>query len=249
VLKTESAASSRITSPLVVASYNIHGGFGLDGRRDIGRISRIIKQLGADIIGLQEVECRSNIDSRCHQLAELADTTGLTAVGGPTVRKRDGHYGNALLTAWPVLAVRRFDLSVPGREPRGALDVDLNIRGKTARVIVTHLGLRGAERRHQVKRLITALSIEPAGLVIALGDANEWLPAGRPLRTLHATFGKTRAQRTFPSVLPLLALDRIWVRPIGNLLDIRPHATALSRIASDHLPLKAVIDATRIMTA
>lgn len=152
------------------------------------------------------------------------------------------------LTTWPVLAVRRLDLSVPGREPRGALDVDLNIQGKTARVIVTHLGLRGAERRHQVKRLIAALSIESAGLVIALGDANEWLPAGRPLRTLHAAFGKTRAQRTFPSVLPFLALDRIWVRPKEDLLDVRPHKTPLARIASDHLPLKALIDSTNFIS-
>jgi endonuclease/exonuclease/phosphatase family metal-dependent hydrolase len=128
------------------------------------------------------------------------------------------------------------------------LDVDLDIQGKTARVIVTHLGLRGAERRHQVKRLITALSEEPAGLVIALGDANEWLPAGRPLRTLHATFGKTRASRTFPSILPFLALDRIWVRPKETLFDIRSHKTTSARIASDHLPLKALIDPT-IITA
>ena len=244
--KAESVALDSIRRSLVVASYNIHGGFGLDGRRDIGRTSRIINQLGADIIGLQEVECRSNIDSQCHQLAQLADATGLTAVAGPTIRKRDGHYGNALLTAWPVLAVRRLDLSVPGREPRGALDVDLDIQGKTARVIVTHLGLRGAERRHQVKRLIAALSIEPAGLVIALSDANEWLPVGRPLRSLHAIFGKTHASRTFPSLFPLLALDRIWVRPKEDLVHIRPHKTSLARIASDHLPLKAVIDSTRI---
>ncbi|MBI4526059.1 MAG: endonuclease/exonuclease/phosphatase family protein [Deltaproteobacteria bacterium] len=231
----------------VVASYNIHRGVGLDGRRDIARTSRIVKQLRADIIGLQEVECRSNIDSQCHQLAQLADATGLTAVAGPTIRGRDrGHYGNALLTAWRVLAVRRLDLSVPGREPRGALDVNLDIRGKTVRVIVTHLGLRGAERRYQVKRLITALSEEPAGLVIALSDANEWLPVGRPLRSLRAIFGKTHASRTFPSLFPLLALDRIWVRPKEDLVHIRPHKTSLARIASDHLPLKAIIDPTRI---
>ena len=244
--KTKNPALDGIGKSLMVASYNIHRGVGLDGRLDIWRIGRVIEQLRADIIGLQEVECQRNDGKNCHQLEQLADATGLTAVAGPTIQSHDGHCGNALLTAWPVLTVRRFDLSVHGREPRGALDVDLDIRGKTARVIVTHLGLRGAERRHQAKRLITAISEERAEFVIVLSDANEWLPAGRPLRRLHATLGKTRAPRTFPSVLPLLALDRIWVRPQEALLDIRIHKTTPSRIASDHLPLKALIDPAKI---
>ena len=66
----------------------------------------------------------------------------MRAVPGPTILRGDGHYGNALLTSRPVGDIRRLDLSVPGREPRGALDVTIAVRrGKTVRVVVTHLGL------------------------------------------------------------------------------------------------------------
>jgi endonuclease/exonuclease/phosphatase family metal-dependent hydrolase len=42
--------------------------------------------------------------------------------------------------------------------------------------------------------------------------------------------------------LPLFALDRIWVLPREALLEVRAHTTDLTRIASDHLPVRAVVD-------
>ena len=50
------------------------------------------------------------------------------------------------------------------------------------------------------------------------------------------------APRTFPSRWPLFALDRIWISPRQRLLQVQVHRTALSRVASDHLPLVAHID-------
>ena len=55
----------------------------------------------------------------------------------------------------------KVDLTVYRREPRGALDVDLDIDGRTVRVVVTHLGLLPGERRKQVRRLLDVLGDEP----------------------------------------------------------------------------------------
>ena len=60
---------------------------------------------------------------------------------GPSVERRNGHYGNLLLTSGTVRAVHKLDLSYPGREPRGAIDSDVEFNGETVRVIVTHLGI------------------------------------------------------------------------------------------------------------
>ena len=109
------------------------------------------------------------------------------------------------------------------------------------RVIVTHLGLRPAERRFQVKKLLFAISEPRASTIIILSDFNEWLPTGRSLRWIHTQLGKTALVRTFPSYFPIFALDRIWVSPAGALVKVFRVRTPLTRIASDHLPLKAII--------
>lgn len=238
---------SRTGGSFSVASYNIHQCRGMDGRRDAGRIASVIRDLDCDAVGLQEVDSRAGPHADSKQLEYLAHATRMEALAGPTILHHDGDYGNALLTRRPVLAVRRHDLSFTSREPRGALDVDLDVDGRRVRVIVTHLGLRPAERRYQVKLLLKLLHpVEPGELVVALGDINEWLPIGRPLRWLHGLLGAPPSQRTFPTWFPLFALDRVWVRPRSALADLRTHTGRAARVASDHYPLKAVIALDRV---
>jgi endonuclease/exonuclease/phosphatase family metal-dependent hydrolase len=227
---------------LSAASYNVHRCIGLDGNQEPGRVARVLQELGADIVGLQEIDSRSDPAGQILQLERIADASGYHAIAGPTILRQEGHFGNALLTGGRTREIRRLDLSHPGREPRGAIDVDLDVDGVIVRVIVTHLGLRPGERRYQVKRLLDVLSMEGGRLTIVMGDINEWLPGSRPLRWLHRRLGRAPALRTFPSFLPLLALDRIWVWPRKALQSIEVHGTPAARAASDHLPIKASID-------
>src|SRR5919109_1451623 len=172
----------------------------------------------------------------------IAGRLGMQAVPGLTLLRHDGPYGNALLTRRKVLAVRRLGFTYSGREPRNALDVDLEVDGETVRVIVTHLGLWPAERRYQVKRILQMLKETPiCERVLVLGDINEWLPLGRPLRWLNALFGRSPAERSFPARWPIVALDRVWVRPRHALLALKAHRTPLAALASDHLPVKAIV--------
>lgn len=228
-----------------VLSYNIHECVGSDRRRDPARIAQVIKESGAQIVGLQEVHSDASGEEQLHQMNYLAALTGLQAVAGPAMERRNGHYGNVLLTSCKILALHKLDLSYLAREPRGAIDADLEINGEAVRVIVTHLGLLPAERRFQVRKLLTALAQRRTRVVMLLSDFNEWLPTGRSLRWIHTHLGKTALVRTFPSRFPIFALDRIWVSPPAALAELCCIRTPLSRLASDHLPLKATIRTAR----
>jgi endonuclease/exonuclease/phosphatase family metal-dependent hydrolase len=237
--------SGREKRKLTLLSYNIHGGVGCDDRLDVDRIAGILREQEADIIGLQEVRNLPELPGAVPpQLRYLAAALGMEAISGPTLNSAKGDYGNALLTRHAPLEIRRLDLSFPEREPRGALDVDFDLPGGRIRLIVTHLGLRPAERRYQVRRLVEAAAGREDCPVVLMGDLNEWFPPGRPARWLHRHFSRGPAPPTFPSAFPLFALDRILVRPPAALVELRVLRSPQARIASDHLPLRATIALT-----
>lgn len=208
----------------------------MDGRCDPDRVSAVICELGADFVGLQEVA--SGVGGQLERIARL---TGMAAVAGPLLPFGDHHLGNALLTRFTPGAVRVVPLDVLGREPRAALDVDVAVDEDAWRVIVTHLGLRGHERRQQVARLLQAIEARPVTRrTLVVGDVNEWLRGARSVRRLRAAFGG-RPVLSFPSTWPLLSLDRILVQPAGALGRVWAHRSPLSRVASDHLPVVATV--------
>ncbi|HYD80253.1 MAG TPA: endonuclease/exonuclease/phosphatase family protein [Paucimonas sp.] len=225
--------------PLTVATYNIHGGVGADGKFSPRRIADVLHEMRADVIALQEVPLGG--PHRPNVLAVLRQATGYVAAEGPTADDANGRYGNAVLSRFPIAAVRSIDLSFGSHEPRGALDADLDCHGHPLRIVATHLGLRLGERREQIRRLLQVFDTYRMP-VILLGDINEWFVWGRSLRQLVSHFQPVPAPATFPSRWPLLALDRIWIRPRHRLVHVKAHATSLARIASDHLPLLAAID-------
>jgi len=227
---------------LRVGSYNIHRCVGSDMRHDIERVARVIDELSCDTVGLQEV------DTLDRQIDALAAATGMRSIAGPTPPSDARPLSNALLTTRDFGQVRRHDLTVRGREPRGALDVELSAGGQSVRVIVTHLGLSAAERRAQVQKLLLLIRGIPQDCpVVMLGDINEWWPFGRPLRWLHHAMGKAPSGCSFPVWAPVLALDRLWCRPAGTLLAVEVHRSIRARAASDHFPVKAIVvpDAAR----
>ena len=222
-----------------IASYNTHGGVGRDRHFVPKRIADVLKEIDADVVALQEVENRA---TGFDMLAYLKEETGFEAIAGPTLIRRGADYGNGLLTRFHVLSTKRIDLCVPRCEPRGAIDVELDCGGTPLRVLATHLGLRPAERREQIQRLLRVLESDRPLPTILMGDINEWFLWGRPLRWMHEHFEETPAVATFPSIYPVFALDRVWVKPRTLLKRVDVHATPLARLASDHLPLTAELD-------
>ena len=226
---------------LAAATFNVHSCVGRDGRRDPARVAAVLKSLDAAVIGLQEVDSQASDRSETDQAAFLQRATGMHAIRGATIYREASEYGNLLLTNLPVTAVRRHDLSEPGREPRGALDVDLASERGPLRVIVTHLGLNRRERRRQAEALLRILGTAADRPCLLLGDFNEWAPWGGVSRALDARMGRANRPRTYPSRFPLLPLDRIWLSPRESLLRSEVVDTPLARSTSDHLPVRAVI--------
>lgn len=224
-----------------VASYNIHGCVGVDRRLSPRRIADVIGQMRPDIVGLQEVDTIAHGGGTLDQLDYLAKATRMEAIAGPTLARAVGHYGNGILTRFPVKAVRRLDLSVLGREPRGLLDVDLDVEGAPLRVLATHFGLRTAERRAQVQTVLRLIAQDADRPAILLGDFNEWNVKGHVVQTLNAALGPSVAVKSYPSWWPVCSLDRIWFGPGRGVVSCAAHATFTSRLASDHLPVVAEI--------
>jgi endonuclease/exonuclease/phosphatase family metal-dependent hydrolase len=229
---------------LRVVTYNIHRCIGTDGRGSVDRVARVLGELRPDLVALQEVLSSERVPNP-GQLERLADATGLQPVAGGTLVEEDARYGNGLLLRAPPAKVERHDLSVPGAEPRGALEVVVETAAGPARVITTHLGLRARERRRQIERLEAILAARPEPVLALLGDVNEWRP--RPLVASLARLSRVLrpvpVARTFPSRRPMVGLDRIWIGPGADLLASGPHRSALAREASDHLPFFAEVRA------
>ncbi len=224
--------------PLTVATYNIHGAVGTDGRFTPERVAGVLQEMAADVVALQEVPLGGA--DLPNVLEQLRQSLGHHIAEGPTYDGAQGRYGNAVLSRFPIHAVRTIDLSFGSHEPRGALDADVDCHGHPLRIVATHLGLRLGERREQIRRLLQVFDTYQMP-VILLGDINEWFVWGQSLRRLVSHFQAVPAPATFPARWPVFALDRIWIRPRHRLVHVEAHATSLSRKASDHLPLVARI--------
>jgi endonuclease/exonuclease/phosphatase family metal-dependent hydrolase len=250
VAATEIGVAEEPGPSLVVATYNVHTCVGTDRRYDPARIAAVLCELGADIISLQEVVAHRDGTNLPDQGSFLAQETGLRAISLPQGADQRSRFGNAILTRLPVLAVRYIDLSIDGYAPRGALDVDLDAGRHRLRVVATHFGLRGGERRAQAQRLLGALTgsdggnggipaVGAATAILMMGDLNEWRGRRGGIRALDRELGHAPAPRTFPSWCPILPLDRIYAAPPALLRDFDVHRSPLARLASDHLPLRA----------
>jgi endonuclease/exonuclease/phosphatase family metal-dependent hydrolase len=239
-------AAAAVAAPSVrVVTYNIHTCVGVDRRCDPARIAAVLREIDPDIACLQEVDARRRPAPFADQWAYLGAATGLTAIAGTGIPEQRGRFGNAILTRFPVLSVRTIDLSVGDYEPRGAIDADLLVGTRVLRVLATHFGLRPAERRWQASRLMAALGEAPAPdrppphAVLVMGDLNEWRGRRGCLRPLDRRLGPGAAARTFPSWMPVLPLDRIYIAGPAVLREVAVYRSPLARLASDHLPLVA----------
>jgi endonuclease/exonuclease/phosphatase family metal-dependent hydrolase len=225
-----------------VATYNVHGCIGTDGRHDPERVATVISELNADVVALQEFSYPASVALDTRTPVVLTTLDRYECALGPT-RERRGKmmtecFGNALLTRLPMLEVHRIDLSRARREPRGALAATLDLGdGLHLHVLGAHLGLRLGERRFQVRQILDYLASVRHELVVVLGDFNDWLPGRSAAHVLDVVLGRPSRPASFPSRRPLVALDRIWVKPKAALRNVRAHISPAARRASDHLPV------------
>lgn len=219
---------------LKVATWNIQKGIGLNFRRDLSRTMGVLESFDADVIGLQEVLRTRELD----QAETIARRLGMDLAWGRARAARGGEYGNALLVRGKAHLECVHDLGISWRENRVALQAVADVKGVRVRAFVCHFGLGFGERRTQIAMLRERLRSAPKGEPrLVMGDFNE-PHAGPVRRALAEEFPHAPAPlRTHPSMLPLMALDRIaWDAPlVGSVrvIDVRG--------ASDHRALLATL--------
>jgi endonuclease/exonuclease/phosphatase family metal-dependent hydrolase len=245
-------------SRLRVATYNIHKGVrgvGPRKRLEIHNLGLAIEALDADLVFLQEVRLYHARDARRFERtwfgwpaqgqAEFLAPEGYGVAYRSNAITRDGEHGNALLSRWPLGDIGHHDVSDHRFEQRGLLHVPVQWHDTTVHTVVAHLGLIHSSRMRQVQRLAEYIEANvPAGApLIVAGDFNDW---GERLDVSMRSLRLTRAAGarptpTFPSLVPVFALDRIYTRALRCCSMHAPRGTTWARM-SDHLPLVAELE-------
>jgi len=235
-----------------IMTYNVHSCRGVDGRLDVGRIAAVIAQSRPDIVALQELDVHRPRTGRVDQAHAIAGRLGMQFHFNAALTVEEERYGDAILTALPMHVVKRGPLpnlprmKVGGRglEDRGALWVEIEVDRCPLQVINTHLGLVPPEQKVQSKALVGPdwLGRAPRPLIL-LGDLNA-TPRYAAYKRFAAVLSDARrlapgrpGAATFPSRLPMLRIDHIFVSAGVKVGGVHAPDTALGRIASDHLPL------------
>ena len=213
----------------------------------------LIRHLHADLVFLQEVrglhERHSSL-SPGGQYEFLADSIWPDFAYGKNGVRSDGDYGNAILSKYSIMSWENVDISAHSSEKRGLLHCEIEIPGWDVPLhcICVHLGLLGRWRYQQLAAMRTRIqSMVPAGapLIIA-GDFNDWqqkignsLFAGLELREVFE-HSNGKPARSFPSLMPLFRLDRIYTRGF-HVQHSQVHGGPRFATMSDHAALSAVL--------
>lgn len=222
---------------ITFASYNIRKAIGLDRRRDPDRIIAILREIDADVIALQEADRRFGRRVSALPLRALDDSPWRPV---PLAGRPDslGWHGNALLVRRNIEVKDAAIVPLPTLEPRGAVRADLEIEGRSLRVIGMHLDLSGFRRRHQIRAILDHIGgCDGACPTVLMGDLNEWSLRGGCFREFGNGWHVLAPGRSFPSRRPVAQLDRIIVSPGWPLLEAKVHHSPLAAQGSDHLPV------------
>jgi endonuclease/exonuclease/phosphatase family metal-dependent hydrolase len=231
---------------LRLLTYNIHKGIGgIDRRYDLGRIVETILHYQPDVALLQEVDDGVPRSRRERQSELLAEATALPHLAFQrNVRLREGHYGNAILSRWPLDEVVDVELTVPLKKRRRAIVARCRTPhdGVGSMILVNvHLGLAGFERKLQLAKLLRHEAVmrhHAATPIVVGGDFNDvWGTLGRVAMAPAGFRLASGRSRSFPAARPLRPLDHVFVRGAVEPIAALAGHTAVARRASDHLPI------------
>jgi endonuclease/exonuclease/phosphatase family metal-dependent hydrolase len=241
---------------LRLMTYNVHGCVGVDGKLDVARIAAVIARSRPDIVALQELDVGRARSGRVDQAHEIANRLGMRFHFNAAFGVEEEQYGDAVLTPLPHRLVKTGALPTIPRsrlERRGALWVAVEATpGVELQVINTHLGLVPLEQQAQVGALLGLDWIgrsEWRPPAVLLGDFNAnsrysayKMLAGRLRDVQLGADGErlpARRVRTFPSRLPVMRIDHMFLTGGIEVVGVHAPADPLARAASDHLPLVA----------
>nr|WP_275679378.1 endonuclease/exonuclease/phosphatase family protein [Pseudomonas entomophila] len=231
-------------------TLNVHKGFTPFNRRFIlPELREAVRATGADLVFLQEVHGSHQRHASRHpgwpeapQYEFLADSMWPQFAYGRNAVYPHGDHGNALLSKFPIRDHVNLDVSVHGNEERGLLHCELDVPDHgPVHAICVHLGLREGHRQRQVGLLLALLdNLPPDEPVIVAGDFNDWRLKADARLSGHLLEAFGTPARSFPARLPLLRLDRIYLRN-ARAEDARVLSRYPWSHLSDHAPLVAEV--------
>jgi endonuclease/exonuclease/phosphatase family metal-dependent hydrolase len=225
---------------LKVASYNIRKAVGLDWRRRPTRVLDVLNEIDADVVALQEVDRRfgSRLSALDPELIERH--TDYRAIRFSERPQSLGYHGNVILARSATRVIDAQPMILPHLEPRGAAVADLEIGNRKLRVVGMHLGLTRKWRQLQTETIVRELRALEANLpTVLMGDLNEPNLASGVLRAFEQRHTIAACGPSFHASMPVFTLDRIIVTEDIVIGEAGVHRSALSREASDHLPIWA----------
>lgn len=237
---------------LTITTINMHKGMGTFNSRVLLHKQReLIRHLNSDIVFLQEVcgaHTRHNQYTSSGQFEFLADSIWGDFAYGKNAITDQGHHGNAILSKFPITFWENIDISANAVEQRGILHCEISIPTweQHLHCLCVHLGLIDRWRGRQLAALNSRInSTVPANapLIIA-GDFNDWrqkaskiLAEQQHLKEVFKTTNGSYA-RSYPSMLPLFKLDRVYTRGF-QVVDCNVFGHTSSTQVSDHAALTA----------
>ena len=248
-------------------TYNTHGCVGSDGQCRPERIAEVIRRQAPDVVCLQEIDVGRGRSGKLDQARRIAELTSLSPHFTSARDAEEGRYGNAILTHHPYELRAEGMLPVRRGELRAAQWLELSLEDGPLDIVNTHLSLHFFERLAQSRALFNDGDAPPSasyptpftalrgGLerVILCGDFNAGAlsPSYRVLRRRLRDAQRARKPRaTWPARFPLLRLDHVWIGKDIGVAGVSVPRDALTKSASDHLPIVAdlVIEPRRVAT-
>ena len=234
---------------LRVATYNIHRCRGMDRRVIPSRITEVLRDIDADVVAMQEVIGAG--PSGQDQAEEIGAALGMGWVMASVRHLRKHHFGNVVMSRFPIVHHSQYDLSWRTCEARACQRADLELGGgRRLHVYNVHLGTAVLERRYQATRLASYVHDRRVeGPKVILGDFNEWM-RGLATRTLSSLFESVdlrthlRRRKTYPGIFPVLHLDHIYYEGLVEVRSVELPRNRKALMASDHLPLVANLRVT-----
>jgi endonuclease/exonuclease/phosphatase family metal-dependent hydrolase len=229
------------TRQLRVMTYNIHHGEGTDGRIDLERIAKVIRDAKPDLVALQEVDKNVKRSGEVDQTSELARLTQMHGRFGKQIPYEGGDYGQAVLSRFAVSELTVHWLpGEPERQRRIAVAGDVDFGARKVVFASTHLHHNNVEFREQQATALNDLFRDSEQPVILAGDLNAY-PDSRAIEILGHHWSNTAVKTancfTFPAVGPKHQIDYILYQPRRSQLISRKAVVIDESLASDHRPL------------
>lgn len=226
-----------------VMSYNIHHGADREETDRLHEMGSFIKNSGADIIALQEVDSVCTRTKGVDQMKILAAITGMHYAFVRHYAYQGGAYGMGILSRYPILNIRnkRLTLLKGTKSSSTAMIVADIVISKSKKVIMAsaHFALDDSSRWVQAQEVVDYLRQEKMP-VIFVGDLNA-KPEAPEINYLKKYFVDTDTGNvfTFPAPHAERKIDYIFVKK-SNLKRVKNYRVFINDL-SDHLPVMADI--------